>query len=120
MPSADVATLHQLRIAAKRLRYGLEFLREALGPEAPPLIARVVALQDHVGALHDADVAAGRARALLAASPELSREERAAIARYLRSREREVDRLQRSAVGPFSAIVGPAFRRRLGRAVAYL
>ena len=31
---ADIATLHQLRIAAKRLRYTLEFLRETLPPEA--------------------------------------------------------------------------------------
>ena len=46
---ADVETLHDLRIAAKWLRYALEFVREALGRDAGPLIARVTALQDHLG-----------------------------------------------------------------------
>src|SRR5450759_4776517 len=40
---ADLATLHQLRIAGKWLRYTLEFAREALEPEATPLIRRVAA-----------------------------------------------------------------------------
>ena len=31
---ADVATLHELRITSKWLRYTLEFVRECLGPEA--------------------------------------------------------------------------------------
>ena len=59
---ADVTTLHDLRIAAKWLRYTLEFVREALGRDAGPVIEKVVALQDHLGWLHDADVAAGLAR----------------------------------------------------------
>ena len=46
---ADVETLHELRIAGKWLRYTLEFVREALGDDAAPLIARVTALQDHLG-----------------------------------------------------------------------
>ncbi len=46
---ADVTTLHDLRIAAKWLRYTLEFVREALGREAGPVIEKVVALQDHLG-----------------------------------------------------------------------
>lgn len=43
---ADLTTLHQLRIAGKWLRYTLEFARDALEPEATPLIRRVVVLQD--------------------------------------------------------------------------
>ena len=62
---ADVATLHQLRIAAKRLRYTIEFVREPLGPDAAPLIARIVSLQDHLGFMNDAEVAATMARAFL-------------------------------------------------------
>ena len=53
---ADVETLHELRIAGKWLRYTLEFVREALGDDAAPLIARVTALQDHLGLMNDADV----------------------------------------------------------------
>jgi len=121
MPWADVPTLHQLRIDAKRLRYALEFLKEALGPESQLLIKPVVALQDHVGALHDADVAAARARALLVeSSSRLTPGERAAVARYLESRERELSRLRRTAHRPYGTIVAPTFRRRLARIVAAL
>ena len=62
---ADVETLHELRIAGKWLRYTLEFVREPLGPDATPLITRVVALQDHLGLMNDANVAAHMARTFL-------------------------------------------------------
>ena len=89
---ADVETLHDLRIAGKWLRYTLEFVREALGPESAPLIARVTALQDHLGLMHDADVAASMSRAFLVEhAGDLSPLEGAAIGRYLVTREREVD-----------------------------
>ena len=102
---ADVTTLHDLRIAAKWLRYTLEFVREALGRDAGPVIEKVVALQDHLGWLHDADVAANLARALpRGARGRLSEAESAAIGRYLVDRERELARLRRT--------VGSAVARR--------
>lgn len=118
---ADVETLHELRITSKWLRYTLEFVRECLGPEATPLIGRVVALQDHLGLMHDADVAAAMTRAFLVdQAGRLSEVETAAIGRYLVDREREVVRLRRS-IGPvWRAIVGVSFRRALGRALAAL
>ncbi len=118
---ADVATLHELRIAGKWLRYTLEFVRECLGPDAASLIARVTAMQDHLGLLNDADVAASMARAFLVErSGRLSEAEAAAIGRYLMDREREVARLRRT-VGPiWRGVGGLAFRRGLGRAVAVL
>ena len=94
---ADVETLHELRIAGKWLRYTLEFVREALGDDAAPLIAKVTALQDHLGLMNDADVSASMARTFLVEhAGELSALESAAIGRYLVSREREVARLRRS------------------------
>ncbi|MBA2314943.1 MAG: CHAD domain-containing protein [Chloroflexi bacterium] len=118
---ADVETLHDLRIAAKWLRYSLEFVREPLGPEAEQLVPRVTALQDHLGWMHDADVAAARARRFLVdRAGSLTTAENAAIGRYLVSREREVARLRRSVGGPWRGVAGLAFRRRLGRAVGNL
>jgi CHAD domain-containing protein len=118
---ADVPTLHQLRIAGKWLRYTLEFVAEALGPEAKPLIERVVAMQDQLGLMNDAEVSAMKARALLVArSGTLTDAQTAAIARYLTSREREVARLKRGAAVPWRALASPTFRRGLGRAVAIL
>lgn len=63
---ADIETLHALRIDGKRLRYTLEFFEEALGGEARGVIETVRALQDHLGALHDADVARGLLREVMA------------------------------------------------------
>jgi CHAD domain-containing protein len=118
---ADVATLHQLRIAGKWLRYTLEFVREALGPDAGMLIERVVALQDHLGLLNDAEIAATKARALLVERPgQLSEAETAAIGRYLVAQEREVVRLHRTVGAPWRGLSGTVFRRGLGRAVAAL
>jgi CHAD domain-containing protein len=118
---ADIETLHDLRIAGKWLRYSLEFVREALGPEAEPLIARVVALQDHLGQMNDAHVAAGMARAFLVDhETRLTPAETAAIGRFLVDQEREAAHLRRTAGRPFRAVTGPAYRRALGRLVARL
>jgi CHAD domain-containing protein len=118
---ADIATLHQLRITGKRLRYTLEFFREPLGPDATILIERVTALQDHLGAMHDADVAAGLARGFLVAhSARLAPAEIDAIGRYLTSREREVTRLRRSLGPVWRRLVALGYRRALGRAVGRL
>jgi CHAD domain-containing protein len=118
---ADVETLHELRIAGKWLRYSLEFVREALGDDSAPLIARVTALQDHLGLLNDADVAASMARTFLVEhAGDLSGLESAAIGRYLVSREREVARLRRSVGPAWRGVAGISFRRALGRVVARL
>ncbi len=118
---ADVETLHELRIAGKWLRYTLEFVREALGPGSAPLIARVTAMQDHLGLLNDADVTASMARTFLVEhAGELGGLESAAIGRYLVDRERAVARLRRTIGPTWRGITGPAYRRALGRVVAGL
>jgi CHAD domain-containing protein len=118
---ADVETLHELRIAGKWLRYTLEFVREALGDDSALLIAKVTALQDHLGLLNDADVAASMARTFLVEhAGDLSGIESAGIGRYLVSREREVARLRRSVGPAWRGVAGISFRRTLGRVVARL
>jgi CHAD domain-containing protein len=118
---ADVETLHELRIAGKWLRYSLEFVREALGDDSTPLIAKVTALQDHLGLLNDADVAASMARTFLVEhAGDLSGIESAAIGRYLVNREREIARLRRSVGPAWRGVAGISFRRALGRVVAAL
>ena len=118
---ADVETLHELRIAGKWLRYTLEFVREALGDDATPLIARVTALQDHLGLMNDADVSASMARTFLVEhAGDLSALESAAIGRYLVNHEREVARLRRTVGVPWRGVAGIGFRRGLGRVVAGL
>ena len=54
---AEVAALHDMRIAAKRLRYILEVTAEAcFGPYAETAVKRTKELQDLLGEIHDCDV----------------------------------------------------------------
>lgn len=48
--------LHDLRIAAKRLRYTLELFADVLGDTTDVQIERVKAIQEALGNLHDLDV----------------------------------------------------------------
>jgi CHAD domain-containing protein len=119
---ADVVVLHELRIAAKWLRYTLEFGREALEPESTWLIGRVVALQDHLGVLHDMHVAAVLARGTADALPALAANERAATERFVKHLDKGVERLrdQRALGSTWKPVVATSYRRGLGRAFARL
>jgi CHAD domain-containing protein len=65
-PHVALERLHRLRIAAKRLRYTLEFFEEVLAPQARDLIKEMKKLQDHLGDLQDAVVASELLRDFLA------------------------------------------------------
>ena len=58
----NVYELHEMRIAAKRLRYTMEIFQDVytlytnVGPEFGKALKAVKALQEHLGVLHDADV----------------------------------------------------------------
>jgi hypothetical protein len=82
MPAARdpeaVTHLHDLRIAAKRLRYVLELFAPAFGPYAAEAAKQAKKLQDLVGEIHDCDV-------LLPRVAELAAELRHADARALRA-----------------------------------
>ena len=56
-PHVSVERLHRLRIAAKRLRYTLEFFENVLGGDSKAMIEELKKFQDHLGNLHDAIVA---------------------------------------------------------------
>lgn len=48
--------LHDMRIAAKRLRYCLEFFSPFLGENATLVLAKFKQIQDYLGEIHDCDV----------------------------------------------------------------
>src|SRR4051794_36822004 len=59
-------TLHDMRIAAKRLRYVLELFAPAFGPYAAKAAKQAKKLQDVIGEIHDCDVTRPRIAALRA------------------------------------------------------
>lgn len=120
LPDADVATLHELRIATKWLRYTLEFLREPMEPQAAELIRRVVALQDQLGDIHDLHASAERARATAAASTDLRPGQKAAIERFATMKDLRVERLRRRLGPTWRGVADADYRRRLGRSLARL
>jgi hypothetical protein len=84
IPSAldptEVTALHDMRIAAKRLRYVLEVTAETcFGPYAETALKRTKELQDLLGEIHDCDVQLPRVQARI-------EELRAADARHARER----------------------------------
>ncbi|HEX4623034.1 MAG TPA: CHAD domain-containing protein [Solirubrobacteraceae bacterium] len=54
-PQAQVKALHDMRIAAKRLRYVLEVTAFCFGPCAGTALRRAKELQDLLGEIHDCD-----------------------------------------------------------------
>jgi hypothetical protein len=60
-----VEALHDMRIAAKRLRYVLEVTGELFGPYAAEARKRTKELQELLGDIHDCDVLVPRVLALL-------------------------------------------------------
>lgn len=64
---------HEVRIAAKRLRYAIEFFQSLFGEKrVKPCLKALSALQDELGKLNDASVAGGLLQQLRTLKPELS------------------------------------------------
>jgi len=59
---AEVEALHDMRIAAKRLRYVLELTKPAIGPSARGGARTAKKLQDRLGQIHDCDEMLPRVR----------------------------------------------------------
>jgi triphosphatase len=118
---ADIQTLHSLRIEGKRLRYTLEYFSEVLPVSSRQLIAQVTEMQDHLGLLNDADVAARTTREWLNLNaPVLPARSREAVGLYLDSREADAEHLRRSFRVLWRRITGRTFRKALGVAITHI
>jgi CHAD domain-containing protein len=65
LPTASIDQLHALRIEFKKFRYALEYFREILNDTATKTINEIKQYQDHLGELHDSDVACELVRGFL-------------------------------------------------------
>ena len=129
---APIATLHALRIDGKRLRYTLEFFREVLGNEIEEVISVLVKMQDHLGALHDADVSQSLLRTHMERLLRQARKQQKralepptlpplnGIVAYLQDREQELERLREGVLPAWSVVVAPETRRKLALALSVL
>lgn len=99
---ARVTELHDMRIAAKRLRYSLEIFKVCFPPELEGLLSQVKAMQELLGEIHDADVLLPALSERLAA---LAREDEAALLARLHAETDEAARLAaiRAALAPRAA-----------------
>jgi Uncharacterized conserved protein len=113
--SHDIPTLHALRITAKRLRYALEFCAPALGPTSERVIKPLVALQDHLGALNDIDVALNSIGAL-----GLELDDMPALQSYRAARLAEQEYLLAELPKAWATLAGATYRRNLQRLITVL
>jgi CHAD domain-containing protein len=112
LEGASMETLHDLRIECKYLRYALEFFSPVFDEQVVgTLISEVVALQDHLGELHDASVAG---EILTTGKDDPGRAE------YLASREAEATRLLATFPPFWHTVDNPHFRRHLASMLAHL
>jgi hypothetical protein len=86
--SGDSEELHDVRIAAKRLRYVLELCAPALGPGAAKGAKTAKQLQGLIGEIHDCDELAPRVRAHIR---RLRREDAEALRAGAGARARDLD-----------------------------
>lgn len=127
-----IATLHEVRGEAKRMRYVLEFFRDALGPEARDLIELFVRVQDHLGALQDADIACGFIQKYIKREVKKARQEGQngevvdistrlyGINAYLDSRQNQIEAARKSFAPLWAEVISPETRQMFARTVGVL
>jgi|GEM_PF-284478 len=115
LPTEAAPTLHELRIACKRLRYALEMFTRAFGPGAEPLIATLVATQDCLGAHQDCAVARGYLEETTADAKD-----RPALVAYNEALVAEQSELRAQFWRLWTHLSGRAFRRDLAALIAAL
>ena len=127
LEQASLEQFHALRIEFKKLRYTLEYFREVLGEESKGIISEIKGLQDHLGDLNDARVAAEMLRdflprwdAIQAALPVADRRGPQPILDYLASRYAERQRLMLSFKDAWRRFNRPELREKLALAVGVL
>jgi len=119
--AAGFETLHCLRIEAKHMRYLLEFFKSALDPSPSDAIQALVAVQDHLGAMNDAHVAAARVRAFLeGAAASGNVRTLIAVRAYLEHVLAERDRRRAEFEPVWAAVANSEFKQQLARTCAVL
>jgi CHAD domain-containing protein len=81
--------LHQVRVAAKKLRYALEIERELRRSRSAARINRLKALQDRLGRMHDLEILIDRVRRVQGSLAERERSTALALDALIRAMEQD-------------------------------
>ena len=114
---ADAATLHDLRIACKRLRYAISTFSDVLGPETAEYVAALKQMQDLLGRLNDIAVAGTLLPRLM---PGLDVAACEFLGEYRQSLEAERAQLLGSLASEWEHLVSRDVRRQLALAMLAL
>lgn len=124
---AKIETLHALRIELRKLRYSIEFFQELLGSETASVISDLKMMQDHLGNLNDAQVAAQSIQNFIEGwdinqenLPISKRQNPEPIVTYLASRHAELHRLTVEFGKVWEYFNRPEFKRNLALSLANL
>lgn len=120
--------LHDMRIAAKRLRYAVQLFAQCWGEQLAPLAQEVAELQDCLGELHDCDVwikdigarldkSRGDATNASPLSPDANGAERRAFVRLLQHFVKTRMKLYRDALTRWDEWEATGFSERLAAAL---
>src|SRR3712207_1413364 len=132
MPQASSTQLHDLRIACKHLRYTLELFESALPKAVEDSLERVTAMQEHLGVVHDIDVAIeyfgnrhgqteqSKLQTDGAASPDGEVSYQVALDHYVSLRQQERDDLLAGVPRLWDSLTLVTPRRKLARLIAEL
>ena len=110
----NIVELHNMRIAAKRLRYTFEVFEDVLPVVCKPIHEELVKIQDELGTLHDTDVMIALLRLCLGS------QDTASIVDYAQSSAKVQQRKERSLVAPelvaglLDPAVSPSTEERYG------
>ena len=127
LADAPPAVWHALRIECKYLRYVLEFFSDVLGKESAVLVAQVVSVQDHLGDIQDAEVAAQRLAEFLAVAyrRQAAAEtpfvvELSGVTEYYQQSRQTVRQLMETFGPVWQRVQSPKFRRQLAALIAQI
>jgi CHAD domain-containing protein len=125
LADASVETLHDLRIASKRLRYTLENFREILGDDGEIVIRQVKELQNHLGDVNDAEIASNFLQDFLdnwkiyrGSLPTAKRKKPKAAKNYLNAKLKERQELIDTFPEAWQRFNSPELKHHLALAIA--
>lgn len=126
LETADLDTLHELRLQVKRLRDLLQVVTTVTGPGTAAIAESLVDLQDALGAMNDAAVASAWLRAYLTSLPAtvqsagaatIGPAETAAIERFALMLENRIAVARARVPATWRRVTGSDGRRRIGRLI---